>query len=157
MRTLLLVALLGCAPTDPRERTAPAYADALAPLLYENGFLAERLSTRAAAIHDEEVGSDGVLAAWRGEIVPLSRHLADQAAITSAPAPWSDRHAELVDAWSDRADAYQELEIAIEDGDRERWKAARRQADEAKLAEEEWFRQMNRDLAPYKLALDQFP
>ena len=60
-------------------------------------------------------------------------------------------------AWTSRAEAYQEIQLAVEEGDRERWKAARKQADDAKVREEEWFRTMNRELAPIGLVLDQFP
>ena len=154
---LALLLLAACGEPDPRARSAPAYVDALEPLLYENGFLAERLVGTAAAIHGDSLRADGVLTAWRTEVVPLARHLADQAAITSPPGEWAAPHADLVSAWSARADAYQDIEIAIEEGDLERWQDARRQADAAKLSEEEWFRQMNRDRAPFRLTLDQFP
>jgi len=154
---LVLVVLVGCPEPDPAARTAPEYVSRLEPLLYENGFLAERMLTAAAGVYNDTSGTEEVKKAWSKEVVPLSRHLADQAAVTVPPPEWADRHAELVAAWSDRADAYQEIEIAVEDGDREAWKQARKKADDAKLREEDWFRTMNRQLAPIGLALDQFP
>lgn len=159
MRTPLLAALLllGCNEPDPRARTAPEYVERLEPLLYENGFLATRVLETAAGVYNDGSGPDEIEKVWADEIVPLARHLADQATITVAPTEWSDRHTELIEAWSLRADAYAAIELAVEDGDREAWKTARRQADDAKLREEEWFRSMNRELAPLGLMIDQFP
>lgn len=160
MNRALLAAVLvltSCAQPDPRARTAPDYVARLEPLLHENGFLASEVLGAAASIYNDGAGSDATRRTWVDDIVPLSRHLADQASATSAPAEWADQHAEIVIAWTGRADAYQEIQQAVEDGDRERWKAARKQADDAKVREEEWFRTMNRELAPIGLVLDQFP
>ena len=160
MRNAVLLAMLvvaGCSEPDPRARTAPDYVARLEPLLYENGFLASEVLGAAAVVYNDGAGVDETKRAWAEDVVPLSRHLADQASATVAPAEWSDRHAEIVLAWTSRAEAYQEIQLAVEDGDRERWKAARKQADDAKVREEEWFRTMNRELAPIGLVLDQFP
>ncbi len=159
MHTLLLTALLvfGCQEPDPRARTAPDYVARLEPLLYENGFLATQVLTSAARVYNQGEAGDDVKRTWSDDIAPLARHLADQAAITAAPAEWADRHAELAEAWSLRAEAYAAIQTAVEDGDRDGWKSARRHADDAKLREEEWFRSMNRELAPLGLLLDQFP
>ena len=158
MRTLLLLALLGgCTHPDPRAQEAPEYVSRLEPLLYENGFLAQNVLTTAATVYNDGTATPKVQKAWDDDIVPLARHLADQAKVTTAPSEWADRHGELTDAWSMRADAYQSIEVAVEDGEKDDWKAARRKADDAKLHEEEWFRSMNKDLAPLGRMLDQFP
>ncbi|MBW1878009.1 MAG: hypothetical protein JRJ84_06585 [Deltaproteobacteria bacterium] len=154
---LVLVVLVGCPEPEPAARTAPEYVSRLEPLLYENGFLAQRILLRAAEVYNETSGTEEVGKAWGDEIVPLARHLADQAAVTVPPPEWADQHTELVSAWSDRADAYQEIQIAVQEGDRDSWKVARKKADDAKLREEDWFRTMNKQLAPIGLALDQFP
>jgi len=160
MKRVLLAAMLvwtGCAQPDPRARAAPDYVARLEPLLYENGFLATEVLGAAATIYNDGTGSEAIRRSWVDDIVPLSRHLADQASATSPPVEWSDRHAEIILAWTARADAYQEIQQAVADGDRERWKVARKEADDAKVREEEWFRTMNRELAPIGLVLDQFP
>lgn len=161
MRTPVVVSLVllavACQPPDPAGRTAEQYTDALEPLLYENGMLAERVLFAASDVYNDAADAEATRTVWHEEIVPVARHLADQAAVTLTPAEWSPTHGQLVETWNDRADAYLEIEIAIEEGDREGWTAARKKADDAKLREEEWFRSLNTQLAPYGLAVDQFP
>lgn len=159
MRGLLLLslALTGCTEPSPMARTAPDYATDLEPLLYENGLLAQQVLFEAAAVYNGAASPEEVYTTWTDTVVPLARHLADQAIVASPPEPWAARHETLVSAWSDRADAYQGLHLAIEQGDPDAWKAARKKADDAKLREEEWFRSVNQELAPLGIALDQYP
>ena len=75
----------------------------------------------------------------------------------SAPSDWSDSHAELVSIWEQRALAYRQLDTAITQGDADQWGEARTTADTAKIREEEWFRTVDGLLAPFGIALDQYP
>jgi hypothetical protein len=158
MRLPFLAILLaaGCGPDDAT-RSARAYVEQLEPLLYENGLLAERLLLAAADAHDDRVAPTALHTTWTTDLRPLAEHLAWQAAATSPPPEWAGRHERLVAAWSDRATAYRLIDEAARAGDREEWRRAREQADRATIAEERWFSEMDVELAPYGLALDQYP
>lgn len=161
---LALLAALVASPTlltgcvaDAETRAARAYVEAIEPLLYENGLLARSVLHAAAAVHDGTAAPAATRVRWQDEVVPLAEHLSWQAASTPAPAEWSEAHAGLVEAWSDRASAYRGVAEAVSAGDRERWRAAREAAKGALLAEEAWFRNADLLLAPHGLAVDQFP
>ncbi len=150
--TLLLpLALASC--MSPTARSAPAYVAELAPLLQENGLLAERVLEAAAAAHNGTTDAAALEDAWQHEITPLSEHLRDHAMLAEPPV----RHADLVDLWSDRAEAYRALTEALADGDLTSWQAARATADQVKLREEEWFKTTNVELASTWVSLDQYP
>ena len=158
MRTLsLLLFAAACTQTPPGSDGARAYVTTVEPLVYENGLLARSLLEVAAEVHDGDASSTVLTRWWSAEAVPLSLHLAHQASAVSPPADWAERHRELVSIWEDRAGAYQSLDQALADGDTAAWTAGRAAADSAKIREEEWFRSADEALAPFGLALDQYP
>ena len=157
MRSALFAIALLPACVSPVARTAPAYVAEIAPLLQENGLLAERVLVVAAKVHDGKLEVGDAAIAWRDEIVPLAVELSDNAALCAPPVEWSTRHAELVDIWTDRAQAYDHLATAMSEADVERWNAARAASDDAKLREEAWFKAVNAEIAPTRITLDQLP
>lgn len=142
---------------SPAARTAPSYISELAPLLQENGLLAEQVLIVAAGVHNKTLTDDEVVAAWRNDLTPLAEHIRNHADLTEVPIEWSARHVGLVDVWSDRAEAYRALTEALADGDRDSWRVARGVADEVKLREQRWFTDVNEELKPMGITLDQYP
>ena len=158
MRHVLLLLLpVACTQPPPGADDARAYVTTVEPLVYENGLLARTLLGVAADVHDGEATPQALTRWWTDETVPLTQHLAHQAAAASAPAGWTEQHRDLVTVWEERADAYQALDQALKSGDEAAWSAGRAAADRAKIREEEWFRSADEALAPFGLALDQYP
>lgn len=147
--------LAGCSPS-PEQAAARAWSDDLAPVLAENGLVWQRVLETAADVHDGRADTDAAYATWKRDIVPLTEHVRDQAALVQAPNAWVLDHATLVEVWSVRAGAYRDLSVALDQGDTERWRNARARADKAKLDEEAWFQATNEKLRPYGLTLDQY-
>ena len=157
MALLLSLATTSACLPPPEERAARDYVDALQPLLQENSLLADEVLSTAATLFNGARDTEDVEKRWRENVVPIADHLQHQAAILSPPDDWAKRHDELVKLWDSRAGAYRSLLTSLEDGDREGWEQAREQSDKSKLDEEKWFQQVNVDLDPYKLSVDQFP
>ena len=151
------VLLLTACQADPDKQVALGYVKLLEPLLYENGLLADELARTAAGLHDEEFAPDEVGVTWGTEIAPLAEHLATQASLQVPPVEWAARHEGLVEVWTDRAEAYRGVALALERGDREAWRASREKIGRVMVAQEDWFKQTNEALAPHGLALDQIP
>lgn len=157
-KTILTTVLLGACLTGPEGRDdAFAYADRVEPLIYENGLLARALMSAAAESHNGDIEAEPLARWWHRDFTPLSEHLAHQAAAVSAPPAWSSSHRDLVEIWERRAEAYRALDVALSTGDAAGWAEARAKADEVKIEEEEWFRAADEQLAPFGLALDQYP
>lgn len=153
---LALGAIGGCA-SPPETVDARDWADDLTPVLVENGLVWERMLTTAAAVHDGNLDVDGAITAWDRDLVPLAEHVRDQAALVQAPNAWAADHAALVAVWAARAESYRDLSVALRQGDTERWRNARANADKAKLDEEGWFRATNEKLRSLGVTLDQYP
>lgn len=159
MRLLIpcLLLLLACTPAPPGADAARAYADALEPLLEENGHVADRLLYVAADVYNGKADAAAARAAWEDDVVPLAEHLRDQAVLVQAPPDWAPSHQTLVEIWTQRAESYRDISEAIDLGDPEVWKKARSTANDAKLREEAWFRDTNQRMQAYGITLDQFP
>lgn len=148
------LAPLGC--TGAGDATQQ-YITSLNPLLQENGLLAERVLTLAAQIYNDASKPDQVADAWGRQVVPVAEHLADQASFVVPPPEYTQDHSEIVQIWTDRADAYRKLSEAIQTGDTTGWNAARQSADAVKLREERWFDRLNDRLSPTGLIVDPYP
>ncbi|MFT6816336.1 MAG: hypothetical protein ACJATT_000132 [Myxococcota bacterium] len=158
MRTsLLLLLFAGCSSAPPGAEDARTYVSSLEPLVYENGLLAQGMLGAAADVHDSDIDSAPLVSWWKHDFAPLSQHLAHQAAAVTAPPEWSARHQQLVTVWEMRAASYAQLDLAVTDGNAELWTTGRAAADTAKIGEEAWFRNADESLAPFGLALDQYP
>lgn len=152
------LSVAACGPFDPETRAHRAYVRDMQPLLVENALLADRVLHLAARVYNDPKTSAGDLAQdWTQEVVPLSEHLHGQATFLEPAAPWVEAHAELVDIWSERAQAYRTLSEALVLADANQWESAYNLARDVKIREEDWFRRANQTLAPKGLLLDQFP
>lgn len=153
----LILVLSGCNQLDPATTATTDYLNLLQPLLQENSLLAERVLFQAAGIYNEATKPSQVATAWTSEIVPLAEQLHHQASFVVAPEAWSQRHSGLVDIWGERATAYRNLGEAIRLGDAALWNDSRKKADAVKLAEEDWFNDLNRAVGPLGLVVDPYP
>lgn len=155
---LTLTVLASCSAMNPQTKAATVYLESLRPLMIENSTLADRVLVQAAAIYNEAETPHEVAQAWETEIVPLSEHLADQAALVAAPEPFAAKHAELVSIWTDRALAYRSVAEAIRVGDPDTWAPARLNAENAKIREENWFNELNKVVVPLGIpVVDEYP
>lgn len=151
------LALSGCGPFSPEVQQTNAYLKDLQPLLVENGHLAERVLVLASRVYNKDGDADALAESWTAEVVPLAEHLHHQAQFIDAPAPWSEEHGELVEIWGDRALAYRSLSEALVLADLDAWKTARSQSTKVKLREEEWFKEVNAELATHGMVIDPTP
>ena len=149
--------LSACGPLNPEVQSANRYLNQLQPLLIENSHLTERVLHQAADIYNKEVKSDALEDRWSDEITPLAEHLHHQAQFIEAPPTWSPRHDDLVEIWGSRARAYRALSESLATADRKSWDAARKEASDVKVQEENWFKQMNQDLAVLNMGVDPSP
>jgi hypothetical protein len=155
---VVLTLLVACGPFDAETRAHRAYVRQLQPLLVENSLLSDQvLGLAARAYNDPNVEPAALAEAWTKDVVPLSEHLHSQATFVLPPTEWATAHGELVEIWSDRAQAYRALSESITVADPDQWQAARELADTVKLQEEEWFRNTNQTLGPKGLLVDQYP
>lgn len=153
----LLLLMSGCNLLNTERREAASYAAQLDPLLQENSLLADQVLGTAASVYNGTARPPEVKEKWSQDIVPLARHLADQAAVLRPPDAWLASHEELVGTWTERQAAYVDIEEAMIKGDRELWESARKASDDAKLREEKWFQTTNARLSSFRLSIDQFP
>jgi hypothetical protein len=145
---------LACAP-DRKDDSA--YANALAPVLLENGLLADQLLDLAARAHDEAIDAATLQARWLDDAVPLADRVAIEAAAVSPPASWQADHDALVTVWRGRASALRASAWAVVDGDAAAFDAARARAATAQLDEEAWFRAANARIGRSALSLVPHP
>jgi hypothetical protein len=144
--------LSGCGPFSADVQETNAYLKQLQPLLVENGHLSERVLVLASRVYNEQGDTDALALAWTAEVVPLAEHLHHQSQYVEAPDTWTTRHADLVEIWGDRAQVYRALSESVVMADKEQWKVARTKATEATLAEETWFKEVNKDLGAKGIA-----
>jgi hypothetical protein len=153
----LLVAAWFAACTNPAHEAAADYVVRIQPLLLENSALSEQMLLEAAAIYNEAAGPKDVAEVWERRIVPMSEHLAAQAALTQAPPEYAPTHARLVQIWTDRALAYRIMSEATRTANAELWNASRTKVDEVMANENQFFRDLNTQLAPSSLSVDAYP
>ena len=119
--------------------------------------MAEQILIQSAGIYNEAVGPKDIAVAWEQKVVPMSEHLAHQATFVPVPLEYQQRHAELVQIWSDRAAAYRAMAEATRTANADEWNAARAKADQVKTRESAFFNGLNNQLQPLNLQLDPYP
>lgn len=153
----LLVALVACTDNSPEAQATRTWVHDLQPILLENTRLAEHVLWTAADLHDTRAEPETARQVWAEAVVPTARQLTFQLEVIHAPDPWATRQTSLEQIWGERATAYEEVQTALESGDRKQWQVGRERSMNAKLREEKWFDTINQELAPYHVTLDQYP
>ena len=158
---LLALATLGLAlacGADPVADDAAAYTVAMQPTLEDNRELANEFLQVAALIHKREIDDEGIVERWDKDIIPSAKALHTAAdAVSPATPELEGPHERLVASWADRADSYKEMKAAYAANDDEAFQAAWQKNVEAKIAEEQYFIEVNAVLGAYGYRLDQFP
>ncbi|MCB9741287.1 MAG: hypothetical protein H6740_01540 [Alphaproteobacteria bacterium] len=155
---LAATALLTACGGDPLAEDAESYHAQLAPTMVQNMELAKQFLDIAARIKKEEMGGDDVLRRWEKRIIPLADSLQSEAqAVEPATPELQALHAELVEAWTARADSYRAMHKAYRDDDPDGFSAAAEANKKSKITEEAYFRKVNATLGAYGFHLDQFP
>ncbi|MCB9763230.1 MAG: hypothetical protein H6739_25880 [Alphaproteobacteria bacterium] len=155
---LALAASLVACGGDPLSDDAPWYHSQMAPALAQNMELAQQFLEIAAKVRKEEMDGDAVLDRYERRIIPMADALKAEARAIEPTAPQLQTvHQELVEAWTERAEAYRQMHAAYRAGDADAFRTARQRNVEAKLTEERYFQQANALLSPYGVRLDQFP
>ncbi len=151
-----LVVLNGCG--DDEAEAASTYAAQVNPLMVRNGQLARLFLDLATRIRNEQLDAQSVARVFEEQVIPLADGLArDVANIQPALPQLQALHANLVEAWKERARAYHDLLEAFKAADPQAFETAHQVNVRAKLAEEQYFQQLNALLVPYGLRVDQFP
>ncbi|MCB9797987.1 MAG: hypothetical protein H6741_35365 [Alphaproteobacteria bacterium] len=158
LSALMAAALLVSCGGDPMAADAEAYHAQLTPSLVRNMELAQQFLDIAARVKKEEMDGDEVLRRWEKRVIPLADTLQSEAeAIEPATPELQALHAELVEAWTARAEAYREMHKAYRADDPDAFNAAAEANKKSKITEEAFFRKANGVLEPYGFHLDQFP
>ncbi len=137
---------------------ASAYHQSMVPLLLKNQELAQEFVNMATRVRTSELTVEQTVQIWQGRIIPLADGLKNDAVSIQASEPViAAHHEKLVKAWTARSDAYRAMLKAYRDHDKEAFAKARLSNVDAKVAEENYFDQVNATLRGYGFYLDQFP
>jgi hypothetical protein len=155
---LLSAGLALACGSDPLADDTAAYVVAMQPILEDNRELANEFLQVAARIHQRETDDEGIIERWDADIVPLGNSLhTDADAVNPTTLELQGPHEKLVASWADRADSYEEMRSAYQANDDAAFNVAWDKNVEAKLAEEQYFNEVNAVLGAYGYRLDQFP
>jgi hypothetical protein len=154
---LLIAFLVGCG-SDPVQEDVTAYHAAMQPLLGRNLVLAQAFLDVASKVKKGEADAPRIAERFATELTPTAEALrVEVSAIDPATPQLGDAHAVVVQAWTDRASAYDAMSQAWARNDLAGFDAARKKNLQAKLDEERYFQSVNALSAPYGLELDQYP
>jgi hypothetical protein len=159
----ILVALLGlflstACGGGASARAAGDYHGQMVPLLLKNQQLAQEFVNMATRVRTKEITVEQTVEIWQGRIIPLGDELTAAAKEISPDEPLlATHHEQLVTAWTTRSEAYRTMLKAYRDHDPEAFSKARLNNVDAKVAEEQFFDQVNNTLRGFGYFLDQFP
>ncbi len=154
LSTTLSVACGGGAGAD----AAQAYHTQMVPLLLKNQELAQEFVNMATRVRSNQITVEETVQIWQGRIIPLADGLKNDAtAIQPGEPVLTAHHERLVTAWSARSEAYRGMLKAYRDHDQDAFAKARLNNVDAKVAEEQYFEQVNSALRGFGFYLDQFP
>lgn len=152
-----LALIVACTLSSGR-RDAQAYVAAMSPVLAENTALAEGLLALAADIKKRDVDEAALLQRWDTQIADRARDMHARAAAVQPQDPaLAQAHTALVRAWDERAQAFEGVGTAAEQGEPTPFEAALEQRTRSRAAEREGLEAVNQALAPHGLSLDPYP
>ncbi len=158
LRSLSLLALaLGCGP-DPRQTEAQRYVEAMSGAFAENAAMARRTMELTEQVRGGKLDQASAAKVIEAEILPKSRAIESRARGVTPTTPALQRaHQEILEAWSDRSDAYADLARAWHSGDLATFDAAVTTTIEASEQAAEGLGDVNAELSRYGLDIDPFP
>jgi hypothetical protein len=156
MPTALLL-LLACSQ-DPARDAAAAYVEAMTPILDENVSLYRAQMDIAEGVFQGTLSVPDIVRRYDEQIMPSAGAIRDRAKTVETQAPELARaHALVVEAWTERAQAYVGILEAYRAGDLAAFDAASAANLASKVKEDQYFEQTVAVLAPLELALPSAP
>jgi len=151
---LLLVWTAGCGP-DPRQLEAQRYAEAMGRAASDNAALARSTLELAEKLRKQSIDADAAAGALETDMLPRARALASRArGVMPTTAGLQPGHQQIVEAWSERADAYADLARAWRAGDVPAFAAAEKANRAASDEAAEGVLAVNAELSRYGLTID---
>ena len=143
---------------DGGEDQLRAYHASVQPLMYKNEDLADRFIELAGTIQLEDTPGEEVANIFESDLIPMAEELSNSAqAIVLEASEVSQIHSLLVNAWSLRASAYNQMLEAYRNSDTSIFDSAEKTNNTSKTSEESYFGQINRYFSTVNLKLIQFP
>lgn len=134
------------------------YVRQMQPLVTQNRALGEQFLTLASKIKKGEVDAPTVSAELQKSVVPAAKAVAEQVTLVRPQnSVLITPHAELADAWSDRARAYQAATQAWANGDLAGFDKAVKAAGEAAEHEAQAADRINAELHGTGVQVDLYP
>lgn len=164
-RALLLavipVTTLACQP-DPVATDLDSWYYGLSAVLVENTTLAHDIQEFAADISkarkDGKVSAKKTAKSIRKTIAPAARTVAEHAAdVRPQTAEYQVMHDELATIWTERADTYDSILTAWDDGDGDGIQTGMDRVRDLRIAESFWFTRTNAVLEPKGYRFEEFP
>ena len=151
---LLLVWGLGCGP-DPRQIEAQRYAEAMGRAAAENAALSRSTLELAEKLEKKSIDAGTAASSLESDMLPRARALASRARAVIPTTPELQRgHQQIVEGWSERADAYADLARAWRAGDAAAFGEAEKANREASDEAAEGVVTVNAELSRYGLTID---
>ncbi|GEM_PF-5739349 len=157
MNALLLAALLACGE-DESAAVVTQYYQSMGSAVQQNRDLTQLYLELTTELKDEKLDEERLVRTWEEQILPLADGLkAEVTAIEPQHVELSAVHAQVVNAWTQRAEAYHGMVDAWKASDSEAFDASFKKLTSAKQAESDYFTDANSMLRNYGLRLEQFP
>lgn len=147
----------GCG-SDPVATDAAAYHAAMTPLLVRNADLSREFRDLAADVKRNKTNAKDIGKMLEQDVIPTAQALArDAAAVRPATPRLVEVHGEIVQAWTDRLTAYQDLRAAWKTTDLEAFDRAADSNLDSRKREKRYLEMANQALAPYQLQFQAYP
>lgn len=154
---LLHLVLFGCGP-DSKEVATTAYVATMTPILAQNTTLSRSYLSMAAKIKKNELSTAQIAKRFGSRLVPQAQALATAvSSVDPVPPTVREVHIGLERAWSNRAQAFEQMHKAWAAEDLAMFDGAARDHATVNRAEEKYFESVNSLITPYGLALSQYP
>ena len=151
------VLVAGCG-NNGSDLAIEGYHASVQPLMFKNEDLADRFIELAGKIQLEDTPGEEVAQFFESDLIPLAEDLKQSA--TNIPAQANEIgqiHNILVNAWTLRASAYNQMLEAYRNSDTSIYDSAQKTNNDSKKNEETYFSEINRYFGSVNLKLVQFP
>jgi hypothetical protein len=157
IRLLPILVLTACFG-DARQEATVAYANQMQKLMLENDDIGREFLDTALRIKKNQLMPNDVAERLNKRIVPRAKKLADNVRLVKPETPsLKNVHMGIVRAWTNRADAYQQMHTAWVAGNLADYSRALEDNKTVRKAEDRYLEATNKLLAPYEMSLDITP